>query len=748
VTNPSGRYRILRKIGEGGMGAVFAAHDERLDRPVAIKRMHGRFGDGLDEKRLWREARISARVNHPNICQIYEIAEDGTDLVLAMELLEGEPLSARLKRGPLLPAEAAQICLAVLSALAALHDSGIVHRDLKPSNIFLSQHGVKLLDFGLARTPFSVAENADGPLTQPGVLVGTPAYMAPEQIAGTDVDARSDLFVLGVVLHEMLSGRKPFAGDTVFELARAIREDQPPALGGSSSVIALDQVIHRALRKRPEERYQAAADFAQDVRAALLNTDSTEVPVARPLTRLVVLPLRLLRPDPEIDFLAFSLADAISSALSGLPSLVVRSTLAAASFSGSSPDIRALAAAVDVDFVLVGTLLRAGDQVRVNAQLIQAPSGTLLRAITSQASADDIFTLQDQLAKSVVESLSLSLSNEQKAPINKDVPSNPEAYECYLRGNQIYFDSQQWAAARDLYLRAVVLDPQFAPGWARLGRCYRLLSKYGDSETAPATFALAEDALKRALTLSPDLSLAHQLYAYVEVEAGRAREAMLRLLGQARRQASQPELFAGLVHACRYCGLLEASEAAWERARVLDPGVVTSVSGTFLLRGDYERAIRMDTGDPPFFKPMALVQSGRVADALEIFRATVRLRVPKTMRDIVGGMVALLEGRHDDLVLSVARMQTSGFRDPEGFYYWAGALAQAGDHDGALALLERAVDSGYYATTGLVGNPWFDPLRGMSDFASIVRHAEELRNDALAAFHAAEGPRVLGMAQR
>jgi serine/threonine protein kinase len=747
VSKTTERYRILRKLGEGGMGVVYAAHDERLDRPVAIKRMHGRFGDGLDEQRLWREARAGASVNHPNVCQIYEIVEDGHELILAMELLEGEPLSARLARGALSPGEAGQIGLAVLSALGALHHKGIVHRDLKPSNIFLSQHGVKLLDFGLARPLVGIEASAGGPLTLPGVLVGTPAYMAPEQIEGVDVDARSDLFVLGVVLYEMLSGRLPFAGHSVFEVARAITHDEPPALAGSPVVIAIDQVIHRAVHKRPEERYQTAAAFAQDLRSALLITDSTEAPAAHPLTRLVVLPFRLLRPDSEMDFLAFSLADAISSALSGLPALVVRSTMAASPFVGAAPDIRALATTLDVDVVLVGTLLHSASQVRVNAQLVQAPSGTLMRAITAQAAADDIFQLQDQLTKSIVESLSLSLMREQ-APASRDAPSSAEAYECYLRGNQIFFDSKQWVPARDLYLRSVNLDPKFAPAWARLGRCYRVLAKFGDPSTAPANMALAEDALKRALTLSPDLALAHHLYTHVEVEAGRPRQAMVRLLERARLHPSEPELFAGLVHACRYCGLLEASEAAWERARRLDPSVVTSVGQTFLIKGDWERAIALEAGDPPLAKAIALVQSGRVSEGVGLLQAALeRGGFHRTIHDEITGVLAVLQGRQDDIVVAVQRILGSGFRDPEGFYHWAGALAQAGDHDGALMMLERSVEGGFYAASALARDPWFDPLRAMSDFTHIVRRAEEFQREALAAFRAADGPRVLGVPQ-
>src|SRR5262249_34303377 len=225
-----GRYRITRKLGEGGMGVVYAAHDDRLDRPVAIKRIRPGLDDGQERQRLWREARAGASVNHPNVCQLYEIDEDAEGLFLAMELLDGEPLSSRLARGALTQTEAVQLGLGVLDAPGPLHQRGSLPRALKPSIIFLSPHGVKLLDFGLAR-PFGVsAGETTTDLTRPGVLIGTPRYLAPEQIEGRAVDGRSDLFVLGIVLYEMVSAESPFGGDSVIEIARAILEDEPPAL--------------------------------------------------------------------------------------------------------------------------------------------------------------------------------------------------------------------------------------------------------------------------------------------------------------------------------------------------------------------------------------------------------------------------------------------------------------------------------------------------------------------------------------
>ena len=741
----TGRYRIVQKLGEGGMGIVYAAHDDRLDRPVAIKRIRPGLSDGQERQRLWREARTAASVNHPNVCQLYEIDEDSEGLFLTMELLEGEPLSAALGRGRLSPSEGVQIGLAVLSALAALHRKGIVHRDLKPSNIFLSRHGVKLLDFGLARPFVSHAAPDETGLTRPGLLLGTPRYMAPEMIEGRVVDARSDLFVMGVVLYEMLAGEPPFGGDSVFQVARAIMEDEPPALGGSPGVVGLDRIVHRSLRKEVGERYQTADAFAQDLRSTLSITDTSEVSLLRPMTRLVVLPFRVLRPDPSIDFLAFSLADAISSALSGLPSLVVRSTAAASRFAADTPDIPALASALDVDVLLLGTLLSSGDQVRVSAQLVQAPSGTLVRVITSQSPTGEIFQLQDTLAKSIVESLSISLTAADRGRINRDAPANHEAYEYYLRANEIQLDAKQWATARDLYLRCLERDPRFAPAWARLGRCYRLLGKYGDPSQAQSNLALGEDAIKRALDINPDLSVAHNLYAHVEVDAGHGREAVVRLLDRVRRAASEPELFAGLVQACRYCGLLDASVAAYERAHRLDRDVVTSVAQTFMLQGEWERAIAVDRSDPPFTTASALVQLGRGPEGIELLRTAIARGLHPHLHNLLGGMIASFEGRHDEVIRQTYQAIESGFGDPEALYHWAGALAQAADHDGALGLLERSIDGGFHPASALVHDPRFDSVRATPDFSQIVQRADELQREALEAFRAADGPRLLGL---
>src|SRR5918999_1113472 len=232
-----GPYRIDRKLGEGGMGVVYAAHDQRLDRPVALKMLRAAPDDAQARERLRREARAAASVNHPHVCQVYDIGEDGGELFVAMELLEGEPLSARLARGAAPLDETFGIAYAVLLALDALHQRGVVHRDLKPSNIFLTPHGVKLLDFGLARPmPAAIADTRTN-LTVPGAILGTPSYMAPEQVRGETVDVRADLFTTGVVIFEMIAGRLPFAGRSFVDVFHAITSQPAPQIDGPARVL-------------------------------------------------------------------------------------------------------------------------------------------------------------------------------------------------------------------------------------------------------------------------------------------------------------------------------------------------------------------------------------------------------------------------------------------------------------------------------------------------------------------------------
>jgi serine/threonine protein kinase len=742
-----GPYRVSGTLGEGGMGVVYAAHDERLDRPVAVKVIRSST-DPNARDRLWREARTAARLNHPNICQVYEIGEANGSLYIVMERLDGESLTTRLKRGALAPKEAVTTTLAILAGLGALHQQNLVHRDLKPSNVFLTPHGPKLLDFGLARAVVPDSALAETAVTLPGVLVGTPQYMSPEQVAGLPLDIRSDIFAVGTLLYEMLTGHQAFAGKTAVEVLHAILHVTPPSLGGSDVIVAADRVIRRSLEKRAADRFDTPATMADALREVLACSDTgtgeTVVP-ARPTTRLIVLPFRMLRPDPEADFLAYSLADAVTCSLSGLQSIVVRSSLTASRYAGSTPDLQTISREANVDVVLTGSVLAAERFVRVAAQLTETAGGTLVWSQTFQVSRHDLFQLQDDIVHRIVESLALPLSTRERRMLRHDVPASATAYEYYLRANQLSNDSRQWLTARDLYRSCVELDPSYAPAWCRLGRCYRLLSKYGQGGDSRENLSLAEEALRRALELNPELPIAHSLSTALDVERGRSRQAMVHLLQQLSRQPAEPELYAALVHAARYCGLLDASVEAYESARRLEPGVRTTVAHTFLARGEYERAIAADLDPFPYVSIMALAALGRMDDVRRRMDDLPPGDLSSELEQLPRVMAtAYLGGTGPEITRALQRFSGEGFTDPEGWLYKATVLVAIGQFEDAVALIARVVDGSYACDTILSSFPLFAPLRGHPGFEALIQRAASLRKEAEAAFRDAGGLQVLG----
>jgi eukaryotic-like serine/threonine-protein kinase len=734
-------YEITGTLGEGGMGIVYAARDTRLDRTVALKMIRRSDSDAGASERLRGEARAAATVSHPNICQLYDIGEENGELFIAMEYLEGESLASRLAGGPVPLNETVQIALAMLGALEALHARGLIHRDLKPSNIFLTPHGVKLLDFGLARS--MRIDEAQTRLTQPGTVLGTPQYMSPEQVLGQPIDARSDLFAAGVVLYEMLTGRPPFAGASLAAIAHAIAYDQPPALGGSAAVGAIDRVIHKAIAKRPQDRYASARAMADDLRTATPATDTANLPRhVRPMTRLIVLPFRVLRADPDTEFLAFSLSDALTTSLSGLDSLVVRSSLAAAAFADAA-DLEQIAQKAHVDAVLTGTLLRAQDQLRVTTQLAEVPSGTVLWSQTTQVTLGDIFQLQDSLTSRIVESLAVPLSARDERSLKRDVPATAKAYEFYLRANQIAYGSKNWSVARDLYRQCLEEDPKYAPAWARLARIYRVIALYSD-EASDQNYALAEEAFTRALELNPDLSIAHNLYTLMELETGRARQAMRRLLERARTHSADPDLFAGLVQSCRYAGLDRPAIVAYEHARRLDPQIRTAVSHAYFAAGEYEKVIETDLEDPPVMTSLALDLLGRHGDAVAHLQRFAAPGLPTLFQRIIEGMSACIErDAAAALPAAAAMLERWPLRDPCATYYMARTLAIAG-HPRAVEIFRRAVDGGFHSYPLFTRDPWLDPLRGDRAFIDAMTVAHQGYRDGVDAFVTAGGERILG----
>jgi serine/threonine protein kinase/tetratricopeptide (TPR) repeat protein len=728
------------------MGIVYSAIDTRLNRPVAVKMILESYNDEDSRKRFLREAQAAARVTHPNICCLYDIGEADGRPFLVMELLEGESLSARLARGAMPLAEALDVMLNILSALAALHRSSIVHRDLKPSNVFLSTHGVKLLDFGLAKpvAPISGEGHTQTELTAHGVIAGTPRYSSPEQVTGKPVDARSDLFSAAAILFEALAAKPAFAGNSAMEIFHAVLYETPPALSGSQAIAAVDRILRRALDKNPASRFAAADEMAAELRTVMGLDDSGTRVETRAVKRLIVLPFRVLRSDPETDFLAFSLPDAIAASLAGLSSLVVRSSLAAARFAGAALDLREIAKEVDVDTVLTGTLLRDGPQLRLSTQLVEAPSGTLIWSKSSHAELRDIFQLQDTLVSGVVESLHLPLTAGERQQLAHDAPANATAYDLYLRANEAAKAFSGFSQAIGLYEQCVALDPGYAPAWARLGRVRWLVGKF--SMGAPEKLTEGRSAIERALEINPDLPLAHNLYTNIQVDEGRAIQALQRLLKRLRSSRSDPELFAGLSHACRYCGLLQASIEAYRQARRLDPNIRTSVTHTYFAIGDYQSASDSAAADFGYFGPLRIAMLGRVQEAIALLKEKEPTVPERRGRVFMLSLRALLEGDRDQSLQASDELIRDGFQDPEGVYYLARQLAYLNDSGRANRLLKSAIGGGYFCYPQMASDPWLDPIRGDAEFKRILETAHTQHQEAIAVFGAEGGPALLGPA--
>jgi serine/threonine protein kinase len=775
-----GHYRVLEKLGAGGMGDVYKARDTRLDRLVAIKLLPADVsGDSDRRARFEREALAIASLVHPHICTLYDFgthSPTGTGpptLFLVMEYLEGETLAECLQRGPLPLAQAIEIAAQIAAALDAAHRHGIVHRDLKPGNVMLTMGGTgpsesptaKLLDFGLAKFPSLGGPPASAgdetttrqaaPVTVEGAVLGTLHYMAPEQIRGETVDARTDLFAMGAVLFEMIMGRRAFPGRTPMEVCHCTLYEQPPALGGSPAAIAADRVIRRALAKRPEDRYATASEMVEALRS-LGRIEDTGEARAHAITRLIVLPFRVLRPDPDTDFLGVSLPDAITGALAGLGSLVVRSSAAAARFAGHDVDFRQLAKEADIDVVLTGSLVRAGQQVRVTAQLVDAREGTVLWSHAPHAALRDVFQLQDQLVDLIVASLSLSLTAREHRTLKIDVPASPTAYEFFLRGNQLILtqgvtNAEHLNVAREFYERCLDEDPGYAPGWARLGRCYWLIGKGGDAPDE--NIRRAEASFHRALELNPELPLALNLRALLEIDQGRAQGAMVGLLARARGGSSQPELYAALVQACRFCGLLEASVAAHERAERLDRNILTSVDHSWWHLCDYGRALeyvqRRHYGEVSItnrgMQAMILVEQGRADEALLQLRAIEQARLTEFFRDFVLMHRTLLEGRQQDSLGAAERLLVRAL-DPETLWQVGRVFAYFGERARALALFDLSLERGFIVYRILTReDPWLDRLRTSPEFGDLLQRAESRYRAASAAFKNAGGEQLLGV---
>ena len=477
--------------------------------------------------------------------------------------------------------------------------------------------------------------------------------------------------------------------------------------------------------------------------AAGTSIQAEHVAPAEQVIRFIALPFAIVNGDERIAYFGHSLPEAISASLAGLHSLTVRSSLLAASLAEGQPDPRHIAREADVDMLLAGTILCDGDQLRVSAELVHAPTGTLVGSYGCLVKRDNMIEVQDSLVRGIVELLKLRLTERERRALAHDVPTSARAYEFYLRASHVQRQRtiENISIARDLYRECVDEDPDFGPAWARLGRCYRFLQKFG--QEGSQSLELAKWAFHRAFALNPDLPIAHNLYTQMEADSGHAQEAMVRLLGQEEKHPNDPELFAGLVQACRYCGLLDESIRAHHRARRLDSRVVTSVAHTCFLLGDYERTLEWH---PPglrcYLDLAALAAAGRETEAAELLS---RRSIPGgPFPAMMGSLRFYLQGDHASSLEIVKRaLALRPTADPEAKFYLTRQLARDGAHEEALRTIHDLATEGFLCSTALRCDPWLRPLARLPDFQDVLDEVLRREADARAAFQAAGGDKAL-----
>jgi serine/threonine protein kinase len=743
-----GRYEILGPLGTGGMGEVYRACDERLDRDVAIKVLPEEVAndpDGL--ARFEREAKVVAKLSHANILEIHELGEHEGRPFMVTEVLEGETLRERLEGGTLGWRKAAEIGAAIADGLAAAHEAGIVHRDLKPSNVVITSDGrVKVLDFGLARTlEMADADESHSPTvsryTDPGTVVGTFEYMAPEQVRGEAADPRSDIFALGCALFEMVTGQRPFHRAAAAETVAATLRDEAPAMASTSAKVppAFERLVRKCLEKRPEDRYQTAREIFGRLQTLEEALDAVVGRVEEPSKSIVVLPFANLSPDPDNEYFADGLTEEITLRLSKIRALRVISRTSAIMLKGAEKDIQSIGRQLQVSHVLEGSVRKAGDSLRITAQLIDAVNDSHVWSEQYPGTMEDVFQIQENVARAIVEALRLTLTADERKQLTERPIDNVQTFDCYLRARQ-----EIWRYTEDSLQRAVEL---IEDGIQRSGENEYLLEGMGQvywtyinggfkpPEEFEHCLQEVEECAVKLITAYPDSAQGYFLRGMAHNKRGREQEAVRQMKQALARDPHHADALFWLAVFYLFSGKGFAVHPLIDTLLLVDPLIAfhhLMPGWTLYMDGDLEAALEpcrkayeMDPDFDPLRWVYALLLAGnqRLTESFSLIDL-MQEEIPQSnfTRQAVFLKFAL-QGRKKEALQAVTPELISWARWDE-LWPWAMAAGYAliEEKDEAIDWLEHATSRGFIHYPFLSEHdPFLENLRGEQRFKELMK---------------------------
>jgi serine/threonine protein kinase/Flp pilus assembly protein TadD len=705
----TGSYRFEREVGRGGMATVYLAQDLKHRRPVAVKVLHPHLAANVGSDRFLREIEIAAGLNHPHILTLIDSGSADGLLYYVMPFVEGESLRGRLARVGRLPVgEAVEITRKVAGALAYAHSRGVVHRDVKPENVMLHEGEPMVTDFGIAK-----ALSGTETLTQTGMSLGTPSYMSPEQASGEhEIDGRSDIYSLGCMLYEMFAGEPPFPGPTAQAIiVRRFTESVRPVRALRPEVPEeVERALLRALARDPGERFAAAGEFAQALATAAARVPPAGTPTMvtaqhRAVRSIAVLPFADMSPSKDQDYFCEGIAEEIINALTKIDALQVASRSSAFAFKGKNQDIRQVGEQLNVATVMEGSVRKAGNRIRITAQLINVTDGYHLWSERYDRDLEDVFAVQDEIAANIVKALRVVLTEDEKRAIERPRAGNVEAYEYYLRGRQFFHQFREKALqfARRMFSRAIELDPDYALAYAGIADCSSHLYKYWDASAA--NLEQAESASRRALTLAPELAEAHAARGFALTLGGNHEQANQEFETALRLN---PKLY----EAYLYYGNSRFAEGKSQEAAEL------YVQASAVRPEDYQ-AIALAG-----LSYAAVGNAAAARDAFEKALTKVQRQIelyPDDARALYMGAIALCRlGRIEEGLDWGSQALALDPEDAGVLYNIACLYSVAGRSEQALDLLERAVQNGFGHREWIEHDPDFVTLREQPRFRALI----------------------------